>query len=146
MSTDRDTVRAILASARTVAVLGAHPTTWRPAYYVPAYLHEQGMRIVPVNPRFAGKQTLFGEEIRPSLAAIGEPVDVVDVFRRSEAVPEHLDDLLAMNPPPRVVWLQSGIRNDEVAAALEARGVTVIQDRCMLADHRSMGVPPVRGA
>lgn len=132
-------IAGVLHGARVVAVLGAHPDPNRPAYYVPEYMHRQGSRIVPVNPHFAG-QELWGETVRASLAEIGESVDVVDVFRRSEAVSDHLDDILAMSPPPRVVWLQSGIRNDAVADRLKAAGIEVVQDKCMLAEHRRMGL------
>lgn len=128
-------VKHVLTSFRRVAVLGAHIRESKPAHYVPAYLDAQGYDIYPVNPVFAGK-TLFGREIVASLADLAEPVEVVDVFRRSEALPEHVADILAMTPLPEVVWLQSGIRHDEVAAELSAAGIDVIQSRCMLADHR----------
>ncbi len=130
-------VRRILSSARTVAVLGAHVQTSRPAFYVPDYLHSQGYTIIPVNAMLAG-QTLWGRTVLASLGEIDEPVDVVDVFRRSDALPGHLDEIIGMQEAPRVVWFQQGIRNDEVARALEARGIEVIQDRCMLADHRAL--------
>ncbi len=127
----------ILGSSYTVAVLGAHPEESRPAYYVPAYLREHGYRILPVNPKYAGGE-LFGEPVRERLAEIGEPVDVVDVFRGADKLPGHLEDILAMNPPPAVVWLQKGIRNDEFARALTDAGITVVQDRCMLEEHRRL--------
>lgn len=131
--------RDALQSARTVAVLGAHSDPGRAAHYVPAYLAQNGYRIIPVNPAKAG-ETLFGERVRETLAEIGERVDVVDVFRRSELVAGHLDDILAMDPPPRLVWLQKGIRDDATAAKLRAADIEVIQDRCMLADHRRLGL------
>lgn len=137
-------MRAVLQGARTVAVLGAHPTRWRPAFYVPEYLHGRGYRILPVNPRFAGKGLeLWGEPVRATLAELGEPVDIVDVFRAGDKVPEHLDDILAMDPPPRLVWLQLGIRNDAVGARLAEAGIDFVQDRCTLADHKSLGLGPV---
>lgn len=132
-------VRRILSRARTVAVLGAHEDLARPAGYVPEYLYEQGYRILPVNPVLAGK-TLWGESVRARLDEIREPVDVVDVFRRADALAPHLDEILAMKPLPRVVWLQLGIRNDAFADALRARGIEVIQDRCTLADHQRLGI------
>ncbi|HLU68624.1 MAG TPA: CoA-binding protein [Kofleriaceae bacterium] len=126
---------AVLARARVIAVLGAHSEQQRPAFYVPDYLHEMGYRVIPVNPLLAG-QELWGEPVRASLADIGEPVDVVDVFRRPDQLGAHLPELLAMRPAPAVVWFQLGIRNDEVAAALVDAGMDVVQDACTLADHR----------
>jgi hypothetical protein len=139
-----DDRRAVLEAARTIAVLGAHPSPSRPASYVPAYLHGQGYRILPVNPRFVG-ETLWGEPVRARLDELSEAVDVVDVFRRSEDVPAHVDEILAMSPRPKVVWLQSGIENDEAAARLIAAGIDVVQDACTYADHRRFGLGPVRG-
>jgi uncharacterized protein len=125
----------VLESARVVAVLGAHRETHRPAFYVPDYLYRQGYRVLPVNPGLVG-ETLWGEPVRGNLTEVGEAVDLVDVFRRPEAIDDHLADFLAMQPVPRVVWFQLGIRNDKVAAALVARGFDVVQDRCTLADHK----------
>ncbi len=132
-------IREALTSAHTIAVLGAHHDASRPAFYVPDYLRRHGYRILPVNPDFAG-QTFWGEGVRETLAAIAEPVDIVDVFRRPEHLDAHLEDLLAMNPKPRLVWLQLGIRNDAFARAIAAAGIDVVQDRCTLADHRRMGI------
>lgn len=135
---DQDLAR-ILRGARTVAVLGAHHEPARAAFYVPEYLHAQGYRVLPVNPGLTGT-TLWDQPVRATLAELGEPVEIVDVFRRGELLPGHLDDLLAMRPRPRVVWLQLGVRNDNVARRLEAEGIEVVQDRCMLADHRRLGI------
>jgi predicted CoA-binding protein len=132
-------VREILASARTIAVLGASTKTERPAHYVPDYLHAQGYRVIAVNPLHRG-ETLWGEPFRVHLQDISEPVDIVDVFRQAAALPLHLEELLAMRPAPKVVWFQLGIRNDEVAARLIAAGIEVVQDRCTLADHRRLGL------
>ncbi|MEO7329092.1 MAG: CoA-binding protein [Minicystis sp.] len=128
-------IRETLKSARTIAVLGAHHAPSRPAFYVPEYLHEQGYRVLPVNPTLVSK-TLFGEPVRATLAELGEAVDIVDVFRLAELLPGHLTDILAMNPRPKVVWLQLGIRNDAFARSLVEEGIDVVQDRCTLADHR----------
>ncbi len=140
--TTQEEIRRVLTEARTVAVLGAHGVTSKPAHYVPEYLHTQGYRILPVNPVFAG-QTLWGETVRSTLVELGEPVDAVDVFRRSELLPPHVADILAMEPRPRWVWLQLGIRNDAVARELVAAGIEVIQDRCMLADHQRLRLGPI---
>jgi predicted CoA-binding protein len=143
MATTSDALlREILTASPTVAVLGVHREQEKAAYYVPEYLHDEGYRIIGVNPRFRG-ELLFGEPVLATLAEIGEPVDLVDVFRRSTAIPEHVEDILAMKPRPRVVWLQLGIKNDEAARILEAAGITVVQNRCMLADHQrlALGAP-----
>ncbi len=138
LDTLRD-VEPLLRRRLTVAVLGAHPQPQRPAHFVPAWLHARGHRILPVNPRFVG-QSLFGEPVRARLDELTEPVDVVDVFRRSEDVPAHLDEILAMRPRPAVVWLQSGIDHPETCAALRDVGVDTVADRCMLADGRALGL------
>ncbi len=137
--TSLEDVRRTLMSARVVAVLGAHHEAWRPAFYVPEYMRSVGSRILPVNPGLVGT-TIWGEPVRASLTELGVPVDVVDVFRRSDALRGHLTELLGMNPLPKVVWFQQGIRDDAVASELSAHGIDVIQDRCMLADHRRMGL------
>jgi uncharacterized protein len=135
-------IRDVLSRARTLAVLGAHHQRSRPAFYVPDYLHAQGYRVIPVNPTLVGT-TLWGEPVRATLAELGEPIDMVDVFRLAELLPSHLGDLLAMKPLPRLVWLQLGIRNDAFARALLDAGIDVVQDRCTLADHRSLGLGKV---
>jgi predicted CoA-binding protein len=144
LTTDAE-IAAALRAARTVAVLGAHHEASRPACYVPAYLHAQGYRVLPVNPALAGRE-LWGEVTRASLVELetGDvPVDIVDVFRRAELLPGHLAEMLGMSPRPRLVWLQLGIRNDVFARALIEEGIDVVQDRCTLADHRRLGVGPV---
>lgn len=133
--------RQVLEQARVVAVLGAHPDASRPAHYVPAYLTAMGYTVLPVNPMCVG-QILFDHRVVGELSEIDQPVDVVDVFRRSELLPGHLQEILAMRPLPRWVWLQAGVRHDEVARELESHGIAVVQDRCMLADHRSFALPP----
>jgi uncharacterized protein len=109
----------------------------KPAHYVPEYMLENGYEIVPVNASLAN-QELFGQTVRSSLSEIDGAVDMVDMFRRSEHLDGHLEDILAMNPRPKYVWLQLGIRNDEFAAQLEAVGIEVIQDRCLMADHHNL--------
>ncbi len=137
--------RDVLTSSRTVAVLGAHPDAARPAHYVPAYLAQQGYRVLAVNPRFVGEQ-LFGSTTRATLAELNETVDIVDVFRPGAALAGHLADVLAMIPPPRTVWLQLGIDDDAVVAALLARGIDVVRNRCTLADHKSFGLGVIAAA
>lgn len=135
-------LEAILREARTVAVLGAHPDPHRAAFFVPDYLASRNYRVLPVNPDVPDA-TLWGRTPASTLAELDEPVDVVVVFRRSERIPSHVDDVLAMRPRPRVVWLQQGIRNDEAAARLEAEGIEVVQDACMLAQHRRFRLEPL---
>src|SRR6185369_13573988 len=106
--------------------LGAHREPEKAAFYVPDYLHDEGYRIIGVNPTFAGGE-LFGEPVRSTLAEIAEPVDLVDVFRRSDRIPQHVEDILAMRPRPKVVWLQLGIKHEDAARTLEAAGITVVQ-------------------
>lgn len=135
-------VAGILQRSRRIAVLGAHHKPERAAFYVPEYLHGHGYEVVGVNPRLVGR-TLWGRPVVGSLAEVGE-VDLVDVFRRADQLPLHTDELLALAPP--VVWFQLGIRNRAVADALEAAGITVVQDRCTLADHRRLGLGAPDGA
>ena len=134
-------LREILSGSPTVAVLGIHREPEKAAYYVPEYLHDEGYRVIGVNPMFRD-EVLFGEKVRSSLAEISEPIDIVDVFRRAEQIPEHIADILAMKPRPRVVWFQLGIKNDDAAKVLEEAGITVVQNRCTLADHQRLGLGP----
>lgn len=142
MATFNDTrLREILTGSPTVAVLGIHREPEKAAFYVPEYLHDEGYRVIGVNPAFRD-ETLFGEPVRSTLSEITEPIDIVNVFRRAELIPGHLDDILAMTPRPRVVWFQLGIKNDEAAHILEQAGITVVQNRCTLADHQRLGLGP----
>ena len=136
-------VRAILKTHRTIAVLGASTDRFRAGFYVPDYMHQQGYRIFPVNPNHVGA-TAWGEPFRATLAELaGQPIDILDVFRLPELLPRHLPEILAMQPRPKLVWFQQGIRNDEVAKALLAEGIGVAQDRCLLADHRRLELGPL---
>jgi predicted CoA-binding protein len=132
-------LREILSGSPTVAVLGIHREPDKAAFYVPEYLHDEGYRIIGVNPQLVD-ETMFGERVHASLRDIRDAIDLVDVFRRSDAIPEHLDDILAMKPRPKVVWFQLGVRNDEVAKQLEEHGIIVVQNRCTLADHQRLGL------
>jgi len=132
-------LREILEGSPTIAVLGMHNEPEKAAYYVPEYLHEEGYRVIGVNPRFFGEE-LFGEKVRAQLRDIKEPVDLVDIFRRGEQISAHVDDILAMQPHPKVVWMQLGIKNEEAAKRLQEAGIEVIQNRCTLADHQRLGL------
>lgn len=121
---------------RRVAVLGIKTADqqFQPAYYVPQYLKHAGVEIVPVPVYYPGVTEILGERVFRRLADIPGDIDMVDVFRRPRDIPPHVDDILAARP--RVVWLQLGIRNDEVAERLAREGIQVVQDRCLMVDHR----------
>jgi predicted CoA-binding protein len=118
-------------------VLGAKPGAGEPAYYVPAYLHARGYRILPVNPVHAGRE-LFGTVVVPRLADLAEPADVIEIFRRPEHLPGHADEILALSWRPAAVWFQLGIRNDAAAERLARAGIRVVQNRCMMPEHRRL--------
>jgi uncharacterized protein len=139
MASADERIREILMASPTIAVLGIHREPEKAAYYVPEYLHDEGYKIYGVNPNLVG-ETLFDEPVRATLAELDQPIDLVDIFRRSEAIGEHVEDILAMKPRPKVVWLQLGIKNEDAAHILEAAGITVIQNRCTLADHQRLGL------
>jgi hypothetical protein len=127
----------ILQLARTIAVLGAKAQANEPAFYVPAYLAARGYRILPVNPTLTGR-SLFGVSVAATLADLGEPVDVIEVFRRPEFLPGHAREVLALPWRPHVVWFQLGIRHDGAAEMLARAGIHVVQDRCMMPEHRRL--------
>lgn len=130
-------ISALLAEARSIAVLGARGDTHRdrPAHYVPRYLKEVGYRLYPVPVHEPRPLEILDLPIVKSLEEL-PPVDIVNVFRCAEDIPAHLDALLALRP--RAVWLQLGIRNDEAAAQLAHAGIDVVQDRCIMVEHRRL--------
>jgi uncharacterized protein len=134
--TKLDDVKRILQESKTVAVLGAHFNESKAAYYVPRYLQSRGYEIFPVNAIYAEREIL-GKATLPKLSNLTTAIDIVDVFRRSEAIPEHLEDILAMKPLPKIVWFQLGIQNDAAAQTLSEAGIEVVQNRCTLADHQN---------
>ena len=127
----------IFRESRTIAVLGAKGEAGEPAFYVPAYLKGRGYRILPVNPTRAGEQIL-GETVTATLADLPSPVDVVEVFRRAQFLPGHASEILRLPWKPAVVWFQLGIRHDAAAAELARNGIRVVQDRCMMPEHRRL--------
>lgn len=133
--TDTD-LRQILSTTRVIAVVGISPKADRPSHEVAAYLQRKGYRIVPVNPGHAG-ETILGETVFADLAAIpGDiAVDMVDIFRRSEAVPEVVAAALDHLPGLRTIWMQLGVIHAEAAATARARGVRVVMDRCPKIDY-----------
>jgi len=120
-------LKRVLDATKVIALVGASARPERPSHEVMAFLQRRGFRVIPVNPGLAG-QILLGETVRAKLADIGAPVDMVDVFRQSEAVPSIAEEAIAIGA--KILWLQLGVRHDLAAAKAEAAGLTVIQDRC----------------
>lgn len=137
MAYSDDDLRKILRSVKAVAVVGVSPNPIRPSYYVARYLGLRGYRVIPVNPGHAG-ETLFGDRILASLRDIDEPVDMVDIFRRSEHVQAIVDDALECFPDLKVIWMQIGVAHAEAAAKAERRGVTVVQNRCPKIEYQRL--------
>ena len=122
-------IRDILCEVKTVAVVGASANSVRPSFFVVKYLLSKGFDVIPVNPGHAGRE-IAGAMTAASLAAIDRPIDMVDIFRNSQAAAGVVDEALALNPKPKVIWMQLGVRNDEAAAKAEAAGVKVVMNRC----------------
>ena len=122
-------IRAVLQSVSTIAVVGASDNPIRPSFLVQKYLLAKGYRVFPINPGKAGLKIL-DQTVYQSLDAVTEPIDMVDIFRRSGAVPAVVDEILALPRRPSVIWMQLGIRHDEAAAKAEAAGITVVMNRC----------------
>jgi uncharacterized protein len=122
-------IRKILTDSKTIAMVGASDNVARPSYFVFKYLTERGYRVIPINPGRVGK-SLLGEPFVASLADIKGPVDMVEIFRASDAVPGIMAEVLKMSPLPKVLWMQLSVRHDEAARKAEAAGMTVIMDRC----------------
>ena len=130
-------LRGILSRARTIAVVGISANPVRPSYYVARYLALKGYRVIPVNPGLAG-QVLFGEPVYGDLADIPDDVDMVDIFRRSDAVPPIVDAALARWPDLQTIWMQIGVAHAQAAAVAQARGVQVIQNRCPKIEYQRL--------
>jgi predicted CoA-binding protein len=122
-------ISGILNSVRTVAIVGASANDVRPSFFVAKYLLDKGYEVYPVNPGQAGKEIL-GRRVYASLADVPVAIDMVDIFRASEAVLPIVEQALALRPLPKVIWMQLAIRNDEAAARAEAAGVKVVMNRC----------------
>ncbi len=124
-----DLIHGILKSVKSIALVGFSNNEARPSYFVTKYLIERGYTLYPINPALAG-QVFFGAKVYASLTDIPAPIDMVDIFRNSEAAGPITDEALALNPLPKVLWMQLSVRNDEAAAKAEAKGLTVIMNRC----------------
>lgn len=135
---DSEGIRALLQRTKRIAVLGMRTEehSYKPAFYVPQYLVSAGLEVVPVPVHPPLPDSILGQQAYQKLSDVPGEIDLVDVFRRAEDIPAHLEDILAKKP--KAVWFQSGIRNDEVAEKLAQAGIKVVQDRCLMVDHRSL--------
>lgn len=124
-----DYIRSILQGVKSIALVGASQNAARPSWIVMKYLLERGYDVIPINPGLAG-QELLGKRVYGKLADIPHPVDMVEIFRNSEAAGPITDEALSLRPPPKVVWMQLSVRNDEAARRAEERGIQVVMDRC----------------
>ncbi len=130
-------LRRILKRTKTVAIVGVSAKQIRPSFYVARYLQLKGYRIVPVNPGLAG-QTLLGETVFADVKSVPHDIDMVDIFRRSEAVPAIVEEALARWPELQTLWMQIGVEHAGAAAAAEARGVDVVQNRCPKIEYQRL--------
>ncbi len=135
--TDDATLKTVLENTKTIAMVGASTNPVRPSLFVATYFNGRGRRVIPINPAQVG-QTLFGEPVLANLSEIdeGTAVDMVDIFRRSEAVPEIVEEALAhLMPRLKYIWMQYNVRHAEAAAKARAAGLIVIEDRCPKVEH-----------
>ena len=135
---DQD-IRRILTDSKVIALVGWSPRPERPSHGVAAYLARRGYRVIPVNPGQAGVVTSWGETVRGSLAEIREPVDLVDIFRNSDAVGPVVDEALAV-PGVKVIWMQLGVVNEAAAEKARAAGVEVVMNRCPAIEIPRLGL------
>ena len=130
-------LRDILRRTKVIALVGVSENPVRASNFVARYLSLRDFHVVPVNPAYAG-QTLFGQTVRAHLSEIDEPVDMVDIFRRSEAVPEIVDDAMRLFPTLRTIWMQFGVQHPQTAAIAEARRYDVVQNRCPKIEYQRL--------
>lgn len=128
----------VIRKSRTIAVLGIKPESrsGQAAYYVPAYMQRHGFQIIPVPVYYPDVTEILGEPVFRKLTEVGRPIDMINVFRRPQDIPPHVDDIIAVRP--KSVWFQLGIRNDEAARKIAAAGIKVIQDRCLMVEHGAL--------
>ena len=126
---DNAYIAGILNSVKTVAMVGASANEVRPSFFVLKYLLSKGFDVFPINPGHAGREIL-GRMVYAKVADVPAPIDMVDIFRASAAVPAIVDEALALDPLPKVIWMQLTVRNDEAAAKAEAAGIKVVMNRC----------------
>jgi predicted CoA-binding protein len=137
-----DYIRDILRGVKTIALVGASNNDVRPSYFVLKYLLDKGYDVTPVNPGLAG-QEILGRRVFGALKDIPYPIDMVDIFRNSQAAGVVTDEALALSPLPKVIWMQLNVRNDEAAARAEAAGLKVVMNRC---PRWNMASSPANGA
>ncbi|PZQ96834.1 MAG: CoA-binding protein [Cereibacter sphaeroides] len=142
MSSDAESIE-ILSSVRTIAMVGWSPNPARPSHRVGQFLHANGYRVIPVNPGHAGAEAL-GERVRSSISEIAEHVDMLDIFRRSDAVLPAVEEAVQSLTGLKVVWMQLGVTNDRAAALAEGQGLRVVQDRCPLIEISRLNIPTPR--
>ena len=128
-SYDNSYISGILNETKTIAIVGASANDVRPSFFVTKYLIDKGYEVYPINPGHAGKE-ICGRPVVASLADVPVPIDMVDIFRASAAVPGIVDEVLALDPLPKVIWTQLTVRHDEAAAKAEAAGIKVVMNRC----------------
>jgi predicted CoA-binding protein len=132
-----DYIRGIFASVKTIAMVGASPRPDRPSNHVMAFLQRKGFRVIPVNPQAAG-QRIHGETVVATLGEIAEPIDMVDIFRRSSEVAPIVDEAIAKHA--KIVWMQLGVRDDNAAAKAESAGIDVVMNRCPAIEMPRLGL------
>ena len=142
LTRDKD-IAELLSNARTIAVVGASDRPERPSYGVMKFLQEWGYRVLPVNPQITGEHVL-GEFVWRELAQIGVPIDIVDIFRRSEMAGEAVDQAIFVGA--KAVWMQLGVINEGAASRAEAAGLKVVMNRCPHIEIPRLGIPPITAA
>jgi uncharacterized protein len=139
LTSDED-IRALLEETHTIAMVGASDRPNRPSYGVMQVLQDHGYRVIPVNPQITGEH-VHGEFVFRDLSQLGDPIDLVDIFRRPEAAGEAVDEAIAVGA--KAVWMQLGVVNEAAAARAEAAGLKVVMDRCPAIDLKRLNIPPI---
>ena len=135
MADDDQELEAVLRNAKTIAIVGMKEDESEDAHRIPRYMQAHGARIIPVNPQIGD---VLGERAFEKLSDVDVPIDLVNLFRAPENIPEHTQEILALSTRPHAVWMQLGIYHGAAAAELRAEGITVVQDRCIMVEHRRL--------
>jgi len=131
-------MRRLLSEAKTIAVVGLSENPARDSHRIAAYLRDHGYRVIPINPKLRGE--VLGEKAYPDLASVPVPIDIVDVFRRVDAIPAIVDEAIAVGA--KAVWMQLGLAHNASAEKARAAGLVVVQSKCIMVEHRHLGVSP----